>query len=403
MDKFSIFYLPQPEFIRYKLWLASINFFDFIIVVLFLTLLVLKPVKTLTIIVRLEVVVVVVATILGIFFGVLNDVDFSIYFDGVIYTFRFVLVYIVGAYLIRDNEYFVRECEFVFILSAVILVSGSLLAWFLGYQGIMGGRINALGMGPHVTAIFYIFVMFIVFSKLKRTRLDEAQISKVKIAFYYLFLAVLSFGILLTGSRRALLYLAFTYLFLYFYVVKSVSLKLMVMLFFLCFLVIVSLYIKDILFFLSQNGISIAGRVLEMLDGNESVGEDGRFGMWWQVSKLFEQYPYGVGLSDWFIQKTMGKYGWDSHTHNLLLQFYFKYGVSSILFSYFLVSIVVGLKKRIIYSIPLSLMFVDSMGGYIFWNQKAIYIVCLFFVFLFYFNRRDVFNENCTSMAYAKF
>lgn len=403
MDDISLINLSQPDFIRYKLWLASVNFLDITVLTVFVILVTLRPYSILNVVLKPEIIIVMVVTLCGVALGVFNGIDYFIYIDGIIYTIRFLIVYILTAYFLKHKYGFLEELKTVIIFSSIILVTGSILAWVMGYQGIMGGRINALGMGPHVTAIFYIFVMFMIFSNLKHGKCsDKLNYSSGK--FFCLFaLAILSFGILLTGSRRALLYLVIAYLFFYFYIIRSVHVKFIFAIPVIILAFISLIYINDILLFLSDNGINIAGRILEMLNGKESVSNDGRFSMWWQVSKLFEQYPYGVGLSDWFIQKVMGNYGWDSHTHNLILQFYFKYSFSIILFSYFLVSIFIGIKKRIIYAVPLLIMFVDSMGGYILWNQKAMYIVCLFFVLLFYFNRRDVFNENCTFVAHAKF
>ncbi|MBB1428475.1 oligosaccharide repeat unit polymerase [Shewanella sp. SG44-2] len=380
-NEFSLFTLKQPEHIRYVLWIANFNFFDLVLLCTLFILFVTFPMKIIGSISNIEILCVVIASLSGLFLLLYNGFHINVYFDGLIYTFRFLALYIIIYTLLKLNLINEFKLLFVFLVSGLALVFTSIMAWGFGYSGIMGGRINAFGMGPHVSSIYYIVCIMVL---INFTYFNKINLNKFFVMFLFF---VLSIGVFLTGSRRSLIYLISIGFIYFVFFKKTTNIKVIVSFLFFLLVILVSIYVIEVLTFLSGLGFSLADRLIFLLSGEESFAEDGRFEMWQQVYSMFLKFPGGIGLSDWLIQSEMGKYGWDSHTHNIILQFYFKYGLAIFFFIPYLLIVLNRFLKKDFLAIVLLLILIDSMGGYIFWNQKAVYLMSGLFSLIFFKHR----------------
>lgn len=295
---------------------------------------------------------------LGVLLQVLNGYDLQ-YYDGILYSIRTAVLIIVCYQCMRHN--FIWTINIATWLMIFIAIASIAYMFLMGYDGVLGGRYNLIGMGPNVSAdaLLLLFALNIYLYKKNLTSYGVLII-----------LGVLCFIFIpLTGSRRALILLALVIL----YLNKRIFLYVILSAFIVVFI---------IWYFGVDFGVDIIGiqRSLDLLDQIRSGGiEDGRSEMYSTVFEVLKIHPYGVGVSNWSIQEAMARFGVGSHSHNLFLQLYLKYGFASVVFLLiYLYCLMLLIRNRLwwfaIYAA------VNLNTGYGFWNDKYLLVFTITYI-----------------------
>lgn len=361
--------IEQPRIVEYDLWIAHINIFD--VLFLILTLILIKYTKPLSNQHVYYFSVIILTSLCLLLFGLViqavNGKAVTEFIDGLIYSFRIIIYFSFLYFLINDNN--VNKIAYYIVLSCLALSCISILGVvFGGYEGIFGGRINFLGMGVNITADFLLLCSFLI-------HLFFYQQAKLK---WFLVLSVFFVMVILTGSRRSLVLFFVIPVFLNFIRISNRD-----KIFFVVKVLIASVIFVSALYIFSKafaEQLNLQGliRIVETIENINDL-QDGRSGMYNAALSVVQKYPFGVGLSDWAIQSKMSIFGTGSHTHNFLIQSYLKYGFAIVLFIFPLIILAKQISLNLLLLPIWVVFFLNQMTGYGFWNQKF----CMFFMLLF--------------------
>ena len=281
------------------------------------------------------------------------------------YTVRFICIFYIINYLVKKSALLTLKA---FISILIILISISISAvLFFGYEGILSGRINFVGMGPNVSADISIMILTMTIFAEKKALIGKAWLFAC-ILFVLMYLP-------LTGSRRSLFFLALALMYW--------NTRLIFMFMTCLFLVVIMFFVEDIGVLEFENFVAISRTIETFSQISAGTFEDGRYLVLTSVISLLYEFPFGVGLSDWAIQSEFSKqnYGIDSHSHNWFFQFYLKFGLLALcLFIWLFKYIFIFFKNKLFFQTLF--IIVISLTGYGWWNIK--WVTVLFFFFLFY-------------------
>ena len=368
-----------PSDITYPLWAPGINYLD--IYWLVCTCLILisglpKKISFYFFVVSLIALLLVAWSFILI---AVNGFDVSVYHDGFLMTYRIVILFFIFSFCARQNQLNVLVKVVSFCVFILVLISLGAVV-IMGYEGVIGGRVNLLGMGPNVSGDTVAIVFGILIFMRKDINLSRPV--------FYISLLILSLYLPFTGSRRILFYW-FLLLFFYCFHVGAMRRFLTGLAIFVMVMASFSyLFLADS--FTDRSLISIVRlfETFEQIRTGELV--DGRSDMYQTALGVIGSFPFGLGGSDWLIQTEMQKIGVGSHTHNVFLQSYLKIGpllfipvVAATLFFYRNNLRGVGYIWVIV--------FIQNMTGHGFWNQKYLLVVILLLVISL---RRIVKSEN---------
>lgn len=358
----SIVFEPLPSMnlgfapgVTYPLWLPAVAPFDLLLMPLIFGIVqsrMRRPtVKVLTGILIMHLVALAIQYVNG------YGIEF---YDGALTGLRYALLSFLIFEVVRSKFPWAISVLAVICCTLVLV---SLLAVVLnGYQGVFGGRINLLGLGANVSSDLLIIVLLLTFYSHKRGFLRVNYLLAMTVAA--------TIFVPLTGSRRALLYLALS--------LAYISLHTR-------FLRRPGFYIGGVLLVfvaITQPAITeLVARGVERMSSSlskivEGEFNDGRVQMYAGALQVVANNPWGVGLSDWAIQLELVKAGaWGSHTHNLFIQLYLKFGPFSILL-FFLIYRWIRIAIRGGGGVLILVMVASSLSGYGFWNLKffSIYV-----------------------------
>jgi O-antigen ligase len=374
----ALIQIPAPSSVRYELWLVNLNFIDIAISITCILLLLYNRIDTKITLILLGL---SISSIFGAIVQANNGFESAIFHDGYISSVRLLLI-LLFFYLFLSSHNILLMVK-VFVISFIILCCISISAVaFTGFEGIMGGRINLLGMGVNVSSDALLMVTF--FSLWIRER-EKSTTGTCIIFLGTLFLIFIM--IILTGSRRAVLFY-FVIIFLFKYFSKNGIDKF--------YMIVKSSFVLPLTFFalfifsgVFAESLNLQGllRLLTIIDKLDSVTNDGRVGMYGGAFQVIHKYPFGLGLSDWAIQQELGKFTVGSHTHNFILQWYLKFGLSL-----FFIMIPIFLILRSCINNPVLLaiwipIFFNHMTGYGYWNFKYSFIMGFLIVFSIYYKK----------------
>jgi hypothetical protein len=287
------------------------------------------------------------------------------YYDGILYGLRYLLLFLLVNYLVNKSPILTLK---IFIILVIVLVFISISAiLFFGYEGILNGRINFIGMGPNVSSDLAIMVLSLAILAERNKWIGRFWLYSCLIAVF-IYVPV-------TGSRRAMVFLFLCLLYwnprFVFFTISALALSYF-------------FYFSHLFTDVNIEGFVSVTRVLESISQLSNGNfEDGRSLVLKSILLLLNEFPLGVGLSDWAIQSefSLQPGGISSHSHNWILQFFLKFGVISVvLISVLLIYCVSFLKDG--YFFHAGFIFISMMSGYGWWNIKWVTTLLFFLLFL---------------------
>jgi len=287
------------------------------------------------------------------------------YYDGILYGLRYLLLFLLINYLVNKSPIFILK---IFILVVIVLVSISISAiLFFGYEGILNGRINFIGMGPNVSADLAIMVLSLAILAERNKWIGRLWLFSCLIAVFIY--------VPLTGSRRAMVLLLACLLYWNARLV-FITIFALVSSYFIFFTQLVGNVTIDTFVSITR----LLESVSQLSNGNF---EDGRSLVLKSVLLLLNEFPVGVGLSDWAIQTELALQpgGIGSHSHNWIFQFFLKFGVMAVIIISVLVFYFVSFLKNG-YFFHVGFLFIAMMSGYGWWNIKWVASLLFFILFL---------------------
>jgi O-antigen ligase len=368
------FFLEPPPSVYYELFSAHIGIPDLLISMSFFSLILSGA--------RPKIYVQALLLLFSFFFGLLilagNDLSFQNYSDDAFYVAKLFFYFMFASLVVHDassKKMFIGS----FCISMIVLSFVSLYAYFVAGYLNEDGRLNALGLGPNAAAemVFYSFVLFVAFF--------EKKTASIRWLIYVALVPIVLF-VVLSGSRRTLLYLLI-FLPMYRYFNFNQTKKFAAALAFVfCSLFFLYFY-SEILFLMSKLIPSVGAfdRVMEMVEkiasGESTV--DGRQNMYAYVYDVWSNNKFGVGASNWAIQEKLGIYGvgTGSHTHSVVFQVYFKYGFFGLLsLGYVFWRAIMKIDMSSAFSYIMIFTFLSQITGYGFWNLKYSLVIVVFYV-----------------------
>ena len=356
--------LETPDTVRYVLWLPTISVLDLLLIIssftIFLGTIYVDEVKMYTIPILVGICIICVQALL---IQALNGYGVQ-YYDGILYTVRYLLIFFLVSYLVQKYPIFTLK---IFISILIILSSISITATFiLGYEGILNGRINFIGMGPNVSSDLAIMILSLTILSAKNGWIGRFWL--ISCMFFVIIYVPL------TGSRRALVFLIAC---LFYWNARFIILAIIPTVITLYFIFAQIFSEIDI-----SNLVSITRSIESIIDIINGDFNDGRSVVFSSLGELLSKFPLGVGLSDWAIQSelTMQLDGIDSHSHNWIIQFYLKFGVMAIFFLGIIINYIYLFLKSEYYFHAIFIL-ISMFTGYGWWNIK--WVTALFFFMLF--------------------
>lgn len=353
-------YNAHPYSITYKLWSGGLNIFDilfcFILIIKSLTIRnipyrVLKPLFTW-----------IAINAIGVATLVSNGYSLTLYYDGMLFAARTVVFGLLIWFWIKEIG--AISVMKVFTSSIVILAAISIVAQtLLGYSGTVDNRLNMLAMGPNIASDLAILSMTVM--------LYLSHNKKIAKSYFWISAIILLVFLPLAGSRRFIIYvLIFSTMHLYAIGAKRALV--------LSFAGLTILFIAlstqgiDLVF----SGTSIERRIAETIDRYQTANTvDGRSEIYRAALDLLWNHPFGIGNSDWLIQEQLRPYGFTSHTHNIIAQFYLKYGPLSFLALAWVVFALLRSSRQSPHLLAIvAILALINTTGYPYWNQKALFV-----------------------------
>lgn len=354
-----------PVDIAYPLWAPGINYFDiYWLICAFLTTLKGFP-KKITFSFFFFSLMFFFLLLWSFILIVVNGFDVDIFHDGFLMAYRVVILYFILSFCAQHDclHSLIKIVSFC-IVSLVLISLGAVL--LMGYEGVIGGRINLLGMGPNVSGDIVIIVFGLLLFLQKDLNLSRPAL--------YFSLLVLSLYMPFTGSRRVLIYWL---LILFFYSFHIGAARRFFVIVACSTIIVASLGYVFLEEYFSDSSLISLVRLLEAFE-QISAGEfnDGRIDMYQTAWSVINSFPFGLGGSDWLIQTEMQKIGVGSHTHNIFLQFYLKIGPFLFLP---MVAVIWFFAKNNLRGIGYIwvVFFIQNLSGHGFWNQKYLFVTVL--------------------------
>jgi len=366
-----------PSDITYPLWAPGINYFDIYWLVCTCLILISGLPKKIGFNFYVFSVMAFWLVVWSFILITVNGFDVSVYHDGFLMTYRIVILYFIFSFCARQNKLYFLITTVSFCVVVLVLISLGAVV-IMGYEGVIGGRINLLGMGPNVSGD----TVAIVFGLLVFLR-KEMNLSR---PVFYISLLILSVYLPFTGSRRILFY---WFLLLFFYCFHVGAMRRFLIVVALFFMVLASF---GYMFFAESFSDSSLISIVRLFDTVEQIRTggfvDGRSGMYQTALAVIDSFPFGLGGSDWLIQTEMQKIGVGSHTHNVFLQFYLKVGPLLLIP---VVAVIWFFSKNNLRGVGYIwvIVFIQNMTGHGLWNQKYLLVI----VFLVVISLRQIVNS----------
>lgn len=357
-----------PRNILYPLWAPGINYFDiYWFTCAYLIQLSGLPEKITFSFFSVSIIVFFLVAWSFILIAV-NGYDISIFHDGLFMACRIFIFYYIFSFCARHNRlHFLIKLVSFCVVSLVFISFGAVIS--MGYEGVIDGRINLLGMGPNVSSDIVIIVFGLLLFLQKDLNLPRPIL--------YSLLLILTLYIPFSGSRRVLIYWFLLLLFYSFHIGAMRRFLIIVA----CSTIILASFGFVLLdeYFSDSSVISIV-RFLETFEQiRTGAFSDGRSEMYQIAWSVINDFPFGLGGSDWLIQTEMQKIGVGSHTHNIFLQSYLKIGPLLLLP---LVAVTWFFAKNNLKGVGYiwAIVFLQNLLGHGFWNQKYLFLIVLLLV-----------------------
>ena len=357
-----------PGDIAYPLWAPGINYFDIYWFICACLILLTGLPEKITFSFFYVAIMVFCLVVWSFILIVVNGYDLGIFHDGFLMAYRILILYFIFSFCAQHHRlHFLIKLASFCVVSLVFISFGAVMS--MGYEGVIDGRINLLGMGPNVSGDIVVIVFGLLLFLQKDLNLSRPIL--------YSSLLILTLYMPFTGSRRILIYW-FLILFFYSFHIGAVRRFLVVV---ACSTIILASfgYVFLVEYF-SDGSLRSIVRLAETFE-QIRTGElaDGRSGMYQTAWSVINSFPFGLGGSDWLIQTEMQKIGVGSHTHNIFLQFYLKIGPLLLIP---VVAVTWFFAKNNLSGVGYiwAIVFIQNLTGHGFWNQKYLFVTVLLLV-----------------------
>lgn len=389
-DRYVFIRIDVPSEVYGKLMFADINIADvFMLLVLFYMLARYRTVR-----VTNGLLITTLVSIFGFALLFLNGYDVFVYIDSFVYLARCIVFFVITSYIFSEKNNISYVVKHLLIISVIIALVSVMAHYYMGYVDVnrwgqvVEGRVNALGMGVNQAAEFFAMIFLIVFSSIVSEDKDSFIVKNNPRLFLATVMLLSIIMVLISGSRRVLVLLIAFVLLVYFLKHKGIRFR---------YVLLWTLLVFSVLYYVVDLGSVIW--VLQRFSDNVTIDRitkflinaemgldiyelDGRYDMYNSVVAVLKENSFGVGNSTWAIQDQIGKHGFGSHAHNIILQFYLMYGVFFIFLGYWPY---MAIRKRSMHTFikyPFVFFFVSQMFGYSLWNLKIMFFIILMCVLI---------------------
>ena len=278
------------------------------------------------------------------------------------------------------------------ILAIISIIAFFIFGYFIFQERFIGWRVNVLGMGVNTGGIFLSSIAILSYILSKNCRI------------YRLYFVIQTLGVLLTGSRAAILALLFSIIIYHILFSGAIRPKYFprVILFsvVLAMLTILFMFTNIISWLGDVTGFTIFSRLSSFSNITNDQSSLGRLLIWYNYIQIYsESLLFGIGNSDWLIEIISRNYNYPHsvpHSHNFFLQTLIKGGIVAtlpilVVFIYNYRNALTSVKNSIHHTASLSIMplLIFGLMDYGFWNQKIVYLFTILLFCMCYHNKAN--------------